>query len=217
MPDRSRAIATWSAAVFACVATMAGFAQHIRWLFIPAIIVAAAALLILVSAGIPDLLSWSRDRTSRQETSALEITVKRRFDVDWENSRSSLAEAELIVQNNSASDVTVTKIALKPVGFSGPTKLVGGLLPAEIGSQKALCRMIHAIDFIDILNLTSPSGTPDEPMFSIDVVRGYGSTARTYSSDAFSLTPRSTQAMSEGFSGWTELQRPFTDSLVSHS
>jgi hypothetical protein len=126
MPDRSRAIATWSAAVFACVATLAGFAQHIRWLFIPAIICVAAALLILVSAGIPDLLSWFQDRTSRQAASALEIIVKRRFDVDWENSRPRLAGAEIIVQNNSTDDVTATEITLKPVEFSGPAKSLPG-------------------------------------------------------------------------------------------
>jgi hypothetical protein len=69
MRERSGAVVAWSAGVCAGAAALAGFAQHIRWLFIVAIVVTVVALVILVVAGAPDLVAWLRERVDGLATS----------------------------------------------------------------------------------------------------------------------------------------------------
>lgn len=133
-----REVVAWSAAVCASAVALAGFTQRLRWLFVAAIVIAVAALAILLVAGVPDLFAWLRTQVGGTPTQGPEIMVRRRFAMDWENSRSALADVEVVLANNSTVDVTITKIGLKPIGFSGPTKLVGGPLPLGRRLMRAL-------------------------------------------------------------------------------
>jgi hypothetical protein len=204
MPERSSAVVTWSAAVCAGAAALAGFAQHVRWVFTAAIVIAVAALATLLVAGIPDFLGWLHERVGRESTVELEIIVKRQFAVDYENSSIRLVRVNFILQNNSAGAINVTKIILKPFGFPGPAKLVGGNLPEIIEPGGAESHTIRMIDITDILGLTSPSDQPNEPTFSIHVESGYGSALRTWTSEPFSLRSKYSQPFDGGFSEWTE-------------
>jgi hypothetical protein len=199
-----KAVVAWSAAVCASAGVLAGFAQHVQWLIITAIVVAVSALVILLVAGVPDLLAWLRIQTGRAPARKLEIMVRRRFAMDWENSRSQLIKAEVVLANNSTTDVTITNITLRPVGFSGPTKLIGGQFPETIEHGKAIFRAIRPIDFTDILGLTSNSDRPPEPIFAVSVESGYGSTVKNCCSEPFSLIPRASQQLAAGFDEWTE-------------
>ena len=52
----------WAGAVVLGAAAVAGLTQHIDWLFILALVTACAALVILVVAGVPDLLRLLKGR-----------------------------------------------------------------------------------------------------------------------------------------------------------
>lgn len=173
-------------------------------MFVVAIVIAVAALAILLVAGVPDLFDWVHERTGRAPTLGLEIIVRRRFAIDWENSRTHLVGADLIVPNNSTVNVTITQIGLRPVDFPGPTKLVGGRLPETIERGKALYRTIKPFDFTDILNQTSNSDLPSEPIFLIYIESGYGSATKTCCSEPFTLISGSSEPLNAGFSEWTE-------------
>lgn len=204
MSERSNAVVTWSAAVCVGAAALAGFSQHIEWLFTSAIVIAVAGLAMLLIAGIPDFLAWLQERAGHEPAMGLEIIVKRHFAVNYENSSIRLIRVELIVQNNSGTAINVTKIALQPFGFPAPAKLIGGNLPEIVETGQALHRTIHTVDFGDIQSLTSPSDQPDEPKFSFRVESGYGSAVRSWTSEPFSLISRSSQPLDDGSSEWTE-------------
>ena len=61
MSDHRRAVAVWASAVCVGAAALAGFLQHLRWLFIPAVAIGGLAFLILLVSGMPDLLGWLRE------------------------------------------------------------------------------------------------------------------------------------------------------------
>ena len=156
------------------------------------------------SPGSPGLIGWPRERTGQGPAMSVEIIVRRRFSMDWESGHPRLAGAEVTIANNSATDIILTKLALKPVGFPGLSLLVGGRLPEKIESGNALSRTLQTIDFTDILDQVSRADLPGEPTFSIHAESGYGCAVKAYGSEPFSLIPRSTQPLADGFNEWTE-------------
>jgi hypothetical protein len=134
----------------------------------------------------------------------VEIIVRRRFAVDWENGRPRLVGAQAIVANNSTVDIIVTKVGLKPVGFPGPSKLVSGNVPEKVEPGGALTCALQAVDFSDILDQVSVSKRPGEPIFLVYTETGYGSAAKAYRSEPFSMKPKSIRPLSDGFTEWTD-------------
>jgi hypothetical protein len=143
-----------------------------------------------------------RAQERREAVPDLEIIVQRRFALDYENKSARFVRAEVIAQNKSSADVTVTKLGVKPVEIAGPTKLVREDLPETIGRGKALYRAIRPLDFADILGVVSPSNVPDEPRFLVYVESGYGSTMKRWTSAAFSLA--SSRQLTGEYDEWTE-------------
>lgn len=189
----------------AAAGVVAGFAQHVLWLFIVAVVVGTAAFLILLVAGVPDLVYWIRAQIDRQKAQDLEVIVRRRFVVDWDNRCIRLVEAEAIVQNNSLADIAPSRMVLKPANFRGDAKQVGGLLPETIGAGRALSCKIQQFDFSDILGRTSSFDLPNMPMFSVSVEIGYGSRIKNRASKPFPLRPKTLKSPTLGGSSeWTE-------------
>lgn len=61
MSDHRRAVAVWASAVCVGAAALARFLQHLRWLFLPAVVIGGLTLLILLVRGMRDLLVWPRE------------------------------------------------------------------------------------------------------------------------------------------------------------
>ena len=134
----------------------------------------------------------------------VEIIVRRRFAMDWVNGRPCLVGAQAIVANNSTADITVTKVGLKPIGFPGPSKLVSGNVPEMVKPGGAVTRALQAVDFSDILNQVSVSKRPGQPVFLVYAETGYGSAVQAHRSEPFSMTPKSTRPLDDGFTEWTD-------------
>jgi hypothetical protein len=199
--DRSRAVAAWSVGVCAGAAALTVFIR-IQWLLYVVIVIAFTSFVLSMAAGLPDLLAFTRARMGHG-ANALEVIVRRQFETDWENDRGCFTGAQVIAQNNSSADVLVTKLGLTPVGFSAPTKLLGANLPDALAPGMALIRTILPIDVDDILGLTSQTARPVEPRFAVYLETGYGSAARRWTSEPFSLIPSG--PFTGEYSGWTEL------------
>lgn len=134
----------------------------------------------------------------------VEVIVRRRFAVDWGNGLPRLVGAQALVANNSAASVTVTKIGLKPVGFPGPSKLISGNIAEKVEPGSALTCALQLVDFSDVLDHVSASEQPGEPAFLVYAETSYGSAVKAYHSEPFSMTPKSTRPLDDGFTEWTE-------------
>jgi hypothetical protein len=62
MAEHRRAVQVWSGTVCVAAAALAGFLQHLRWLFILAVAIGALAFVILAASGVPDLLGWVKQQ-----------------------------------------------------------------------------------------------------------------------------------------------------------
>jgi hypothetical protein len=67
MQERQRAVVGWSGALAAVCLAIVAVTQHVPWLLIPAIVLAVLAFVILLVAGLPDLVGWVRDRAGGLE------------------------------------------------------------------------------------------------------------------------------------------------------
>jgi hypothetical protein len=152
----------------------------------------------------PEAAAGPHQQPGPELPTGVEIIVRRRFAMDWENGRPCLVGAQAIVANNSTADIFVTKVGLKPAGFPGPSKLVSGNAPEKVEPGGALTCALEAVDFSDILDQVSVSKRPGEPVFLVYAETGYGSAVKAHRSEPFSMTPKSTRPLSDGFTEWTE-------------
>jgi hypothetical protein len=163
--------------------------------------VAVASLAVSIAAFVR-AGRW-RAQERREAVPDLEIIVHRRFALDYKNLSARFERAEVIAQNKSSVDVTVTRIGVRSLDYDAPAKLVGEELPETIDRGKALHRVIRPLDFADLLGLIPPSYVPDEPRFLVYAESRYGSTMKHWASEPFTLVS-SRQQLTGEYDSWTE-------------
>jgi hypothetical protein len=114
----------------------------------------------------PDTTAGLHEPSGGVPPAGVEVIVRRRFAMDWENGYPRLAGAQAIVANNSAASVILTKVGLKPVGFPGPSKLISGNIPEKVEPGSAVTCALQVFDFSDIWTRCPSPKWPGDPVSS---------------------------------------------------
>ena len=103
--------------------------------------------------------------------------------------RGVLARVNVIAQNTSSADVTISQLGIEVVGFSTPKRVFGEMesFPRTVRGRSPLYFTVPAIAFPELLGLIS--GASGEQKFRVFIQAGHGTTAQRWTSVPFSVAP----------------------------
>lgn len=171
--------------------------------------VSACSLVVSVSAYIRTGRWRAAER--REATPRFEIITKPWFGIGNEG-EIAFQHVEIIAENMSTSEVTITELGLQVASTAGPVRIFSSRpysFPQTIGGGKALYHTIPARDFTEFLD--NVPDRPDDPEFIVFVRSGHGSLAKQWDSEPFSIVS-SVQPPTAGYSAWVERNRRWRQS-----
>ncbi len=143
-----------------------------------------------------------RSQERQEAKPAFEVSAKPWYTLGPEGNI-VVARVEVVAQNTSNTDTTITELAIEPVGVEGPVRIFGGdyhALPKKIGAHSPFYFTIPGIAFGELLDVLPIAS--DERQFKVSVRSGHGSTGKYWFSPPFSVD--AAPPNEGGYSEWTE-------------